>query len=338
MDGVAVSEVVAWMLGRAPDSIHQVGGGGNNRLFRIDCGDAAYALKYYPADSRDRLGAEFAFLRFLASNGIDSVPRAIASAPDERVALYQWIDGVRPDALEPDELGAVFDFIGRLDDLREPARAAALPPASAACLTYGAAFEQLQQRLHTLAQYADNHPGLAEFLDGAIRPARDACRDVYVALLDGAGLRLQDALPREAWFLSPSDFGLHNMLRAHDGRLFFLDFEYAGWDDPAKFICDFVLHPGSEFSTQTQTKLLRWGHARFSPQDPTFALRLRGLIGAFGLIWCLIMLNVFIPEYWQRRQHAGQRGERDAVQQRQLRRAQQLYTQLREVMNVCQSL
>ena len=43
--------------------------------------------------------------------------------------------------------------------------------------------------------------------------------------------------------VSPSDFGFHNALRTEDGRLAFLDFEYAGWDDPAKLVCDFELQP-----------------------------------------------------------------------------------------------
>jgi hypothetical protein len=44
--------------------------------------------------------------------------------------------------------------------------------------------------------------------------------------------------------LSPSDFGLHNAIRRPDGSLAFVDFEYFGWDDPAKTLVDFVLHPG----------------------------------------------------------------------------------------------
>ena len=43
--------------------------------------------------------------------------------------------------------------------------------------------------------------------------------------------------------LSPSDFGFHNAILANDGRLRFIDFEYAGWDDPSKLICDFFCQP-----------------------------------------------------------------------------------------------
>ena len=39
--------------------------------------------------------------------------------------------------------------------------------------------------------------------------------------------------------LSPSDFGFHNALLDRQGNVRFFDFEYAGWDDPAKLVCDF---------------------------------------------------------------------------------------------------
>ena len=48
---------------------------------------------------------------------------------------------------------------------------------------------------------------------------------------------------KEEKSLSPSDFGFHNMLIDKNGRLRFIDFEYAGWDDPAKIICDFFCQP-----------------------------------------------------------------------------------------------
>ena len=43
--------------------------------------------------------------------------------------------------------------------------------------------------------------------------------------------------------MSPSDFGFHNALATPGGRLVFIDFEYAGWDDPAKLANDFFCQP-----------------------------------------------------------------------------------------------
>ena len=47
----------------------------------------------------------------------------------------------------------------------------------------------------------------------------------------------------EERILSPSDFGLHNAVVDPKGNLQFIDFEYSGWDDPAKTIADFFCQP-----------------------------------------------------------------------------------------------
>ena len=47
--------------------------------------------------------------------------------------------------------------------------------------------------------------------------------------------------------LSPSDFGIQNILKfKNDYR--FIDFEYFGWDDPAKLLSDIIHHPSVEYS------------------------------------------------------------------------------------------
>jgi len=54
--------------------------------------------------------------------------------------------------------------------------------------------------------------------------------------------------------LSPSDFGLHNTI-SEKKKLYFLDFEYFGWDDPIKLICDFFWHPGNNMSKKLKNRL-----------------------------------------------------------------------------------
>src|SRR6185503_11886129 len=68
--------------------------------------------------------------------------------------------------------------------------------------------------------------GLSDCRQSAWRAASIATRG------NSSNLNLQ---PR----LSPSDFGYHNAVLADDETVRFFDFEYAGWDDPAKLVCDF---------------------------------------------------------------------------------------------------
>ncbi|HRD75978.1 MAG TPA: aminoglycoside phosphotransferase family protein, partial [Hyphomicrobiaceae bacterium] len=57
-----------------------------------------------------------------------------------------------------------------------------------------------------------------------------------------ASLDLARPLDHHEQCLSPSDFGFHNAL-SDAGRVTFIDFEYAGRDDPAKLASDFCCQP-----------------------------------------------------------------------------------------------
>ena len=94
--------------------------------------------------------------------------------------------------------------------------------------------------------------------------------------------------------VSPSDFGFHNSLLGGDGRLRFFDFEYAGWDDPAKMAADFFCQPripapASEFPGVVA--LL----AELFPQDAEVADRATSLWPVYRMKWICIMLNEFLP-------------------------------------------
>ena len=95
--------------------------------------------------------------------------------------------------------------------------------------------------------------------------------------------------------LSPSDFGFHNCLKGAHGRLTFLDFEYFGWDDPAKMVSDFLLHPAMDLDLPLKKRFLT-GILQGLSQDESLADRIETVYPLFGLKWCLIFLNRFLPE------------------------------------------
>ena len=73
--------------------------GGNNRLWRIECASGRYAAKSYfrhPADPRDRLATESSFLTYARDAGLEEVPDIIGCDNAAGIAVYEWIDGIRP--------------------------------------------------------------------------------------------------------------------------------------------------------------------------------------------------------------------------------------------------
>src|SRR5439155_8394299 len=129
--------------------------------------------------------------------------------------------------------------------------------------------------------------------------------------------------------LSHSDFGFHNGLRQPDGRIIFLDFEYFGWDDPAKMIADFLLHPAMDLSAQAKKNFACALFQRFADW-PGLVPRVESVYPLFGLKWCLIFLNEFLPAPLARRQFAAlATAERSTLQMQQLAKAQAMLTRIR---------
>ena len=120
-------------------------------------------------------------------------------------------------------------------------------------------------------------------------------------------------------------------MRGTDGRLRFIDFEYFGWDDPVKLVSDTALHPGSNFPENSARRLIERLSREFEARDPAFAVRRDVLYPVFGLIWCLIILNDFLPESRSRRVMAGRGGELEAILAGQLDKARRLH------QAICQS-
>ena len=100
--------------------------------------------------------------------------------------------------------------------------------------------------------------------------------------------------------LSPSDFGYHNVLRRGDGNLVFIDFEYFGWDDPAKLVSDFLLHPANDLADVWKRQFLTKVIDGYR-DDEQLETRVGTLYPLIGLKWTLLLLNEFIPEHLERR-------------------------------------
>ncbi len=319
------------LLGGSPDSVTPCASGGNNRVFRVDYNGCCYLAKSYftgPGDRRDRLDSEWRFLSYAWHTGIDTVPRPVARDDGSAIAVYGFLEGVRPAQADAGLVRQAGRFITALNARPDNAEARALPSASESCLTAKAHIELLRGRIERLrdgqahADHAVRFRAVCERIENAFTHHTEALLSGYAAL----GLPPDRELPQVACCLSPSDFGFHNTLLHPSGRLQFIDFEYAGWDDPAKMLCDFFLHPG--VPVDRAWKELFWQEIAAMPVDLSQAAeRARLLFPLLGLRWCCIMLNVFVPDWAARRQFADPRWDARMAQAQQLDKAEQmLYT------------
>lgn len=279
-------------------------GGANNQVHLLEGDGWRVVLKRYfhhAGDPRDRYAAEWGFINFAQEFGIRCVPAAIAGDAEARLALYSFLPGRLPGAAEVDgrAVSAAARFFADLN--RAHVRTAGLGDASEACFS--------------LSSHAALVAGRVERLCGAVGPAGEFARETLVpalkAVTDRAESRVGDEWARElepeGCCLTPSDFGFHNALLGPDGTFRFIDFEYAGRDDPAKMVCDFFCQPKRPVSTAHFDAFFKEALAGFS--DPAFwRRRIDFLFPLYRVKWCCILLAPFLPEGAERRAFAETRG------------------------------
>jgi hypothetical protein len=123
--------------------------------------------------------------------------------------------------------------------------------------------------------------------------------------------------------ISPSDFGFHNAIRDGDGRLVFFDFEYAGWDDPAKLACDFFCQQQKPVSLSFRERVVE-GIVAALGDSSDLAARAALLLPVYQVKWCCIILNDFLTADSARRSFAERSVSTEDRQSRQLAAAERL--------------
>jgi phosphotransferase family enzyme len=311
-----------------------LGGGRNSQVFRVSChGGNQYLAKFYyrhPNDSRDRLGNEFRAYELLRSHGLACVPEPLAYDLQSQLALFEYFEGepVRAETLRWPMIDEAVAFIHSLKLIAQTEKVDNIPPASEACFSVASLLSSIDVRLDSLTESAQIEPSLRQFLDEELLPFRRR-----------VGRWCKEACSRQAWgidaeldlslrTLSPSDFGFHNAIRRPNGCLAFVDFEYFGWDDPAKIIADFLLHPAMQLESSHKERFIDRMYRCFA-SDLSLKERTELLYPLFGLKWCCILLNEFVPHHQTRRRFADKNEASLAdVQARQLKKSETLLKQL----------
>lgn len=283
--------------------------GGNSKVFCVQADGKKWAIKSYPPyapNQRDRLAAESTAYQFLNQHNVPSVPQYKLSCLTERMLIIDWIDGQIPsnDSISSYDIEQAVLFINEIAKLNHSAFAKELVPAAEACLSLDIILEQIDKRLARLQQYTANEAELFTFLNAQFIPLYDKLKQAALIRYQQHGIASNTELALTARSLIPADFGFHNSLRDSSGKLHFFDFDYFGWDDPVKLLADILWHPKMSLSIAQQTQFIN-GIAKVYQHDNQFLTRFESTFPLYGLRWALILLNEFIPAFWQNRQHAA---------------------------------
>ncbi len=303
-----IQEILPEILNLEIDEIIQLGGGRNSLAFKINCSTSQYFVsKFYfrhEKDTRDRLSTEFNSLRFLWDHGMRCIPEPLILNREYECGVYEWVKGkkILIQDVGESEIDQAVSFLLTLKKLSSLKESQKLQPASEACFSIETVFRTIEQRISLLDKVQDHD--LRLFLRDEIKPVFSKVLDWCRKECNALEYNWHDNIALKERTLSASDFGFHNAIMLDIGEIVFLDFEYFGWDDPAKMISDFLWHPAFKLSSDLKKYFVQ-KMLKLFPSSEQLRQRIRITFPLHGINWSLRMLNEFLPEHSLRRQFAS---------------------------------
>ena len=280
--------------------------GGNNRVYRVDIEAKKYLLKSYfthQNDLRDRLGNEYSFLEYACHSGVSAVPNPVGCDKHNSLAIYEFVygDSFNSIAISEADVSRAADFFIDINRCRYSELGKKLNNASEACFSiqeHVDCVDRRIKRLLTLGGSTNIYKEVKAFVTDHLLPMwNNVRRDI-----EQNNNALDEVIDDNQRCISPSDFGFHNAIKIDDGSIKFIDFEYAGWDDPAKMICDFFSQPAIPVEEVFFKSFTDKISAEF---DHTIVTRAELLMPLYRIKWCCIMMNEFHVIDGERRTFAG---------------------------------
>ena len=288
------------------NSVSQIVNGRNSKVYIVDNNNEKLIVKYYyydPNDGRDRAKAEYEFLNYLLINNISFVAKPIYYDPHKHINIISFLPGDTPIKISNEMILSCSDFIKKINFNRFNKYSRMLSDASESSDSIFAHISNIGKRIESLTHFS-NESIEFDYLNNFVQTKMLKC---YQALLekvlnDYEDEYIKSRLSTNSKILSPSDFGFRNTL-IYEGDLYFLDFEYAGWDDPAKIICDFGCQPDIPIN-DNELNIFRKSFSDWYDLYDDLTKRCNLLLPFYRLKWCCIMLNEFTIKGKKRRDHS----------------------------------
>ena len=290
--------VIHWIreLNARPDTVERLQGGINSRVFRCSRGDHKWVIKGYADSSqrsRDRMMAEIQFLEFAGEVAEKFTPELIHADQDRLCIVLENLDGqlFEPGVQPPQHATReAVRFIELLNRNKKLANKYIQNDAAEGFLSLREHLDNVEDRLQGMSyRHLDNRQkwDARELLEYAQNTLTEIRENTYSKISRGV---IQDAINEDDRYVSPSDFGFHNAINTSGGIRFF-DFEFAGWDDPAKINIDFILQPRMPLQWPCLPLLSAW-----SPEhQELIEARCQHLFPILKIKWICILLSVLNP-------------------------------------------
>ena len=235
-------------LGRVTNLSTLSNQGGNSELYLGDLGSTQVIYKQSNReDAEERATQEFENLKNISLYCSAYVPTPICLSSNKSGIIMTYVKGVSPNILTEEVSTAMVIFLGKLRDLGAISESQDLfKDATDSVIRDGFGIDQLKRRLKIIVSSIKPRDLIL------LKPIREA-----ITRYEDYCYQLQFK-EKSRIVLSPSDFGIHNMLweDSEVPKFRFVDFEYLGWDRPEKLVSDTLLHPRNLWDSGVSRRFL----------------------------------------------------------------------------------
>ena len=242
--------------------------------------------------------AEIELLNFAAQTAQGYTPKIIFTDLENRCIVIEYINGknfTEGKAPPRKSIEAAVKFFKLLNSDHSAAKVAITQDAAEGFLTLREHIENVRARIEKMEvkHLEENLQERAKNYLWNIHKKLENVEETTYERIKNA--EVNDAIGIGERMVSPSDFGFHNAIRTKTG-VCFIDFEFAGWDDPAKTFADFVLQPKVPAAKETMKLFLK---SIQTQQKIEIERRLETLTPILELKWLCIVLGFLDPERMQ---------------------------------------
>ena len=275
------------------DNIEILGGGINNLVAaaKSETGKTAVIKLYKNESEKDgniRQDREKDMISYLNSIGINKHANILGYDKRHLYTIFEHIDGCKIKRLELDDIKEVGNFLVKINKQDKTSRdkLVVFKDAAEPLLNYRQFREGIMNRFEELIENTntEHNSSIHGWLKKEVVPRADKI-NLCAIEKEKECVWKSDMVGS---YISPSDIGIHNMIRTQQ-CIKFIDFEYSGKDDISKVLTDLACQPENLLTRVEEQYLLDHVCKLFYDRDATIRERCMHIKPLIGLKWICIM-------------------------------------------------
>ncbi len=271
-------------------SLKRIDSGNNSDVYAIKYKGYNAIIKLYPNDendTRDRLGVEVDFSKMLIEEGLKNTSRVIHANKKEKYAIFHKLPGnkIKANEIRSNHWLELVEFVLEVNKIGLSVKDRCNYNASEAFFCVKEHFDSIEQRLKYILSL-DKGNSKIEYDIFIQRKLLKIFNNLKEHVLQTNHLYNKLLISKT---LSVSDIGFHNSL-IYKNKLYFYDFEYAGWDFSGKLVTDMLINPRNLIREEVAINVITELESRLICDK--WIEDLKWMIPLYSIKWCLISMRI----------------------------------------------